>query len=218
VVVFHVKHTETIMAETLQTLTHSVTTEFTIKGSRFIGVGEPWDDPGSVKRRVEEIRQLYRGCTHVAHAMIVGTARAQTEGAGDDGEPHGTAGHPMLAILRGHSVSNVLIAGVRFFGGTKLGRGGLVRAYADTARAVLEKATLTPLERRVHITLDVPYTYFDAAKQLLDAEGADILEEQFGVTVQVQASVSPERYDALLRELRDVSNGSVTVEERSDPG
>jgi uncharacterized YigZ family protein len=214
--VFHVKHPETVMAETLQTLTQSVTTEFTIKGSRFIGVGEPWYDPGSVKRRVEEIRELYRGCTHVAHAMIVGTARAQTESAGDDGEPHGTAGRPMLAILRGHEVSNTLIAGVRFFGGTKLGRGGLVRAYADTARAVLEKATLGPLEQRVHLTLDVPYAHFDATRQVLDAEDADILEEQFGVTVRVHASVSPERYDALLREIRDVSHGSVTTEEHAD--
>ena len=107
-----------------------------IKKSRFLGFAFMVDSEEQAKAKVDELRVQYSDATHVCYAYVCGSV----ERFSDDGEPHGTAGMPILNLIKGHDFTNVLVVVVRYFGGTKLGAGGLVHAYLDCARAVLDEA------------------------------------------------------------------------------
>ena len=116
----------------------SRTLELFVKRSRFIAKAEKVSSPEEVKPLVRRRREEHPGCSHVVWAFVTGPPKSRTMGLSDDGEPKGTAGRPVLEVLKGSGITDTLVTVVRFFGGTKLGTGGLVRAYSDAARGVLE--------------------------------------------------------------------------------
>lgn len=140
-----------------QTLKSSVHSELIIKKSRFIGCIEPMPDRGAALARVNQLRTKHPGAAHVCWALMAGGQSA----ANDDGEPGGTAGRPMLEVLRHQELDGVLATVVRYFGGVKLGAGGLVRAYTDAvAQALLQAHSgqlLQPLRRMQVVACSVPY-------------------------------------------------------------
>jgi uncharacterized YigZ family protein len=122
------------------TLAGSASAEIVVSGSRFLCVVERVEDEISARGVVEEARRNHWDARHHCSAFVIGPDRA-LERATDDGEPPGTGGAPMLAVLRGRELSDVVAVVTRWFGGTLLGTGGLGRAYADAVRAALEVAT-----------------------------------------------------------------------------
>ncbi|MDB5896307.1 MAG: hypothetical protein JWQ88_3838, partial [Rhodoferax sp.] len=125
------------------TLRAPVHSELLIRKSRFIGCVEQMADRGQAQARVDALRGQHPGAAHVCWALLAGGQSA----AVDDGEPGGTAGRPMLAVLRHHDLEGVLATVVRYFGGVKLGAGGLVRAYTDAVAQALLQAEKLPLQR-----------------------------------------------------------------------
>jgi uncharacterized YigZ family protein len=122
------------------TVAGSASAEIVVSGSRFLCVVERVEDEISARGVVEEARRNHWDARHHCSAFVIGPDRA-LERASDDGEPPGTGGAPMLEVLRGRELSDVVAVVTRWFGGTLLGTGGLGRAYADAVRAALEVAT-----------------------------------------------------------------------------
>lgn len=128
-----------------QTLKHAVTTRLEIKKSDFITYAYPVTSREQAMFHVEQLRQKYADARHHCWAYIIGDPNNTTSaGFDDDGEPNGTAGRPILNVLQHKSIGNVIIIVVRYFGGIKLGAGGLTRAYAGSAQAAVDEMVLLP--------------------------------------------------------------------------
>lgn len=137
-----------------QTLAGPVHSELVIKKSRFIGCVQPMSDRAEAQAVVAELRARHPGAAHVCWALLAGGQSA----ANDDGEPGGTAGRPMLEVLRHQELEGVLATVVRYFGGVKLGAGGLVRAYTDAVAQALIGAPRIVLQRQCVLRVAVPYS------------------------------------------------------------
>lgn len=195
--------------------TERVVVERTLRRSRFIGFGVPAANPADADRELKRLKEQFTDASHVVHAYLVGAPTREIGSMSDAGEPKGTAGRPVMEILRGSSVRNVLIAVVRYFGGTKLGTGGLVRAYGDAARAVLERLHTRPLVIRDQLTVTIDYAHHDALLRALDTVGTEVLEEQYETDVRVLIAVDRERVAEVLRTVADLSAGTAHIEPHS---
>ena len=136
--------------------TSSARTEHIDRKSRFIAIAERIETAAEAKNYIQILRKQNPDASHVVYAFRVGGLSRDEYGMNDDGEPKGTAGRPVLEVLRGSSVTNVVIAVVRYFGGTKLGTGGLVRAYTSAAQGVLETLRIEVLEERAQYPWHAP--------------------------------------------------------------
>jgi uncharacterized YigZ family protein len=185
------------------TLTTAVHSELLIRKSRFIGCVEPVADRAAALVRVAALRALHPGAAHVCWALLAGGASA----AVDDGEPGGTAGRPMLEVLRHQDLDGVLATVVRYFGGVKLGAGGLVRAYTDAVAQALLSADKRPLQRLQTLRCVLPYALEGWLRRELDAAGAGALQVRHGMHVELQFSLPESEATALRRRLDDGGQG-----------
>lgn len=161
------------MALTLSSPVHS---ELVIKKSRFIGCVQPVADRAAAQAVLAGLRAQHPGAAHVCWALLAGGQSA----ANDDGEPGGTAGRPMLEVLRHQDLEGVLATVVRYFGGVKLGAGGLVRAYTDTVAQALMHAHKVPIRRLSTLHCTVPYALEGLLRRELAAAGAHLREVRHG--------------------------------------
>lgn len=187
------------------TLAHSVHSELLIKKSRFIGCVEPMADRAAAQARVAALKAEHPGATHVCWALLAGGQSA----ANDDGEPGGTAGRPMLDVLRHQELEGVLATVVRYFGGVKLGAGGLVRAYTDSVAQALLQAERVPLQKRLTLACLVPYALEGRVRRALEAASAELLDAQHGALVTLRFSVVEGARDALVAQLGEVGQGQL---------
>ena len=168
------------------------------KGSRFLALLEPVADEAAARTRLASIESEHRDATHCCWAWRLGApARERSD---DAGEPRGTAGPPILRALQTAELADALLVVVRWFGGTRLGKGGLVRAYGAVAR---EAVAAAPLARRLHratVTLELPYAHLGAVQRLLRPPDVELVEESFGERVRLVLAVAEERL-AAVREL-----------------
>ena len=167
------------MPQTLAAPAHS---ELIIKKSRFIGCVQPMADRASAQAAVDALWKQHPGAAHICWALLAGGQSA----AVDDGEPGGTAGRPMLDVLRHQDLEGVLATVVRYFGGVKLGAGGLVRAYTDAVAQALLGADTVPLQRMQTLLCAVPYALEGQLRRQIDAAGATLLEVQHGTLVTLR--------------------------------
>ncbi|HSM12823.1 MAG TPA: YigZ family protein [Thermoanaerobaculia bacterium] len=168
-------------------------------GSRFLAVVAPASDAGAARDLVERLRREHPDATHHCFAWRIGWPPA--ERSSDAGEPGGTAGAPILQALRTTDLSDVVAVVVRWFGGTKLGKGGLVRAYGGVTRAALARLP-TRLERpRRRLLVVYPFERTGAVRRLLRAGEIELVEERFGAAVQAVLAVVEERREGLLDDL-----------------
>ena len=167
------------MPYTLAAPAHS---DITIKKSRFIGCVQPMADRASAQAAVDALWKQHPGAAHICWALLAGGQSA----AVDDGEPGGTAGRPMLDVLRHQDLEGVLATVVRYFGGVKLGAGGLVRAYTDTIAQALLTAPKVTLQRMTTLQCHVPYALEGLLRREIDAAGAELTGVQHGTLVTLQ--------------------------------
>jgi uncharacterized YigZ family protein len=189
-----------------QSLAAAVTSELIIKKSRFIGCVEPCADRALALQRVAELREQHPGAAHGCWALHAGGQSA----ANDDGEPGGTAGRPMLEVLRHQDLEGVLATVVRYFGGVKLGAGGLVRAYTDTVAQALLKADKVPLVRIRQLRCTLPYALEGLLRRELEQQsGAKLLDVQHGAQVEARFSLPDSVADAFVARLDESGQGRV---------
>lgn len=161
---------------------------------------------------VSRLRGEYPDASHHVYAFAVGTGASVTHGMSDDGEPSGTAGRPVLAVVQGSGLGDVAVVITRYFGGTKLGTGGLVKAYGSTAKAVLEVLPRVEKVARVAARLVLPYELHDRGRLLIGEAEGEIESEEFGAQVTLGLQLRQDRIEALDRALRDISAGRVHLE------
>jgi uncharacterized YigZ family protein len=190
------------MPSTLATAVHS---ELIIKKSRFIGCVQPVADRASAQAVVDALWKVHPGARHVCWALMAGGQSA----AVDDGEPGGTAGRPMLDVLRHQDLEGVLATVVRYFGGVKLGAGGLVRAYTDAVAQALLGATKIPLQRMRPLRCTVPYALEGLVRRELSAAGAALGEVRHGAQVEFDFSLADRDTAAFVARLSESGQGRV---------
>lgn len=174
------------------TLAAPVRHELVVKKSRFLGCVEPCADRAAALARVAALRAEHPGAVHVCWALLAGGHSA----ANDDGEPGGTAGRPMLDVLRHQGLDGVLATAVRYWGGVKLGAGGLVRAYTDCIAQALLTAEKIERVAQVELGCELPYELEGRLRRLAEQHGAvlvDVLHEarvrmRFSLPVTAQAA------------------------------
>lgn len=178
--------------------------EFMVKNSRFIAEAIPVDTPEGARELWHAQKERYDNGGHIVYAFITGP-QGNIMGCSDDGEPSGTAGRPMLAVLKGSGLTNVIVTAARWFGGTKLGTGGLVRAYSDCARLALENAEVCELLPMERFGIVLPYNYYDQAKRLFEACGFTVLAEEFSTAVTIQGEIREADALQLKKELSELT-------------
>lgn len=188
------------MAQTLSTAVHS---ELLIKKSRFLGCVQPMPDRAAARQVVEHLRAEHPGAAHVCWALLAGGQSA----AVDDGEPSGTAGRPMLDVLRHQDLDGVLATVVRYFGGVKLGAGGLVRAYTESIAQALLGATKVAIVRRLQLRCAVPYPLEGRLRRELELAGARLEQVGHGELVEFAFSIDEDHAPALSGRLQELGQG-----------
>ena len=188
---------------TLATATHH---ELVIKKSRFIACVQPVGNRREAQAIVAQLRLEHHGANHVCWALMAGGQSA----AVDDGEPSGTAGRPMLEVLRHQGLDGVLVTVVRYFGGVKLGAGGLVRAYTDAvAQALLTAEKIERQARSTH-ACTLPYASEGAVRRELARTEAEIDAVDHGAQVSLRFSVLDDGWPELATTLSDLCRGDLT--------
>lgn len=186
--------------------------EIKVLNSRFIATMAPVFSVDEAKAFIARIKAEFADASHNVPAYIIGHGNSVVAHCQDDGEPSGTAGKPALAVLRGSGLGDVVVVVTRYFGGTKLGTGGLVRAYGDSVREVLETTPRAAKVATHSVIMALPYPLFEQARRLVEAHHGQILNEDFGADVIVTARFAIEHLPALQDALRKLSNGTLAAE------
>jgi uncharacterized YigZ family protein len=189
-----------------------VRAETLVVNSRFIATLRPVFSVDEAKAFVARMRAEFPDASHNVPAYIIGYGSSVITHCNDDGEPSGTAGRPALAVLSGSGLGDAAVVVTRYFGGTKLGTGGLVRAYSDAVRqalAILPRAERIP----VHIVmLAAPYNWFERLRLLIEANHGELLEQDFAADVTVTARFPSTHFLAFQEALSQASHGSLAAE------
>ena len=181
--------------------------ELVVKKSRFIAIARTCTDPAEVKKIVDETRALYPDATHVVHAAVMGNQFSFS----DDHEPKNTAGRPALEVLKGSGITNIIVLIIRYFGGTLLGTGGLVKAYGDSTKLVLDGIETEELVEKTSFSLTIGYEMYENTKRILVAVSADSLKEDFGTEITITGQIPATEKDNLSSRISDLSNGKRSV-------
>jgi uncharacterized YigZ family protein len=186
--------------------------EIRVVNSRFIATLAPAFSVEEAKAFIARLRSEFADASHNVPAFIIGHGASLITHAHDDGEPSGTAGRPALAVLLGSGLGDAVVVVTRYFGGTKLGTGGLVRAYGDAVRAVL---AVTPRAVRVpthSVMVAVPYSLFERLRLLVAAHQGEILDRAFGTDVTITARFAVEQFSGFQEALTELSHGAIQAE------
>lgn len=184
--------------------------EIEVRKSRFIAIALPITDLGEIKALVAEARLQHPGANHVVHAAVVGPDGQQLSYS-DDKEPKNTAGRPAVEVLKGSGITDILVLIIRYFGGTLLGTGGLVKAYGESVKEVLKRAATEELIEKKAFALTIPYNLYELTKIALNDTEATIDEESFTTDITIVGSLPHSNATALSQAISNLSNGSVTV-------
>lgn len=186
--------------------------ELMVVNSRFIATLAPVASPEEARAFIKSIRAEFADASHHVSAYILGGGNNVVEYCSDDGEPAGTAGRPALRVLRGSGLGDVAVVVTRYFGGTLLGTGGLVKAYTEATQLVVNAV---PRARRiaVHLALlALPYHLLERIRRLVERHTGEILEEQFAADVTMTLRFPVQALTEFQQELRELSAGQLEAE------
>jgi uncharacterized YigZ family protein len=186
--------------------------EQVVVNSRFIATLAPVFSIDEARAFIARIRKEFADASHNVPAYIIGAGNTVTEYFSDDGEPSGTAGRPALAVLRGSGFGDVAVVVTRYFGGTLLGTGGLVKAYTESTQMVVnaaERGRRVP----VHVAMvAIPYNLLERVRLLVARQHGEILDEEFAGDITMTMQFPVEVLDAFQNELREMTAGKLKAE------
>jgi uncharacterized YigZ family protein len=199
-------------AERLRVPTGVARSESVIKNSIFIGTVGRAEGVAAAEAFIAAVRAEFPDASHNAWAYRLSAGPQGLIGSSDDGEPGGTAGRPMLAVLEGSGLVQVVAVGTRYFGGTKLGTGGLVRAYGGAVREALLDLPVEELVLHRLARVSVDYGLYGNLQYLLAKQSAIVEDPQFTERVSMVLAVPYDRWDAVARLLSDLTSGSIDLD------
>ena len=191
---------------------HEVRREHIVVNSRFIATLAPVLSIQEARAFIERIRVEFADASHNIPAYIIGGGNTVTEYFSDDGEPSGTAGRPALAVLRGSGLGDAAVVVTRYFGGTLLGTGGLVKAYTESTRLVVnavERGRRVP----VYVAMTaIPYNLLERVRLLVAREGGAVLDEDFAADITMTLQFPVDAFETFQSALREMSAGKLQAE------
>ena len=186
--------------------------EFVEKKSRFIGRVWPVETEEEALAKIAEMKKQHYDATHNCWAYVLKSGAMRFS---DDGEPGGTAGNPMMQVLQKENLFNVVCVVTRYFGGTLLGAGGLVRAYTKGAKIAIDAAGKSMKRVWSVLYIPCPYTFYERVKLETEAFGGVIRDTQFGAEVELEILVAQPQAQAFLDKILDMTSGTVEGMETS---
>lgn len=196
-------------------LVDSSSTEIIVKNSRFLAELFPVENQADAREKLRLQKKKYEDASHVVHAFICGLSR-EVMGMSDDGEPSGTAGHPILDILKGHDCTNCMLTVTRWFGGTLLGTGGLVKAYGDSAKAVLaiadNKGSFEVYTAKSTFSFNTSYEYYDKIKRIFTSFSISDIKENFLQEISISGKIAKTDSLSFVKSIQELSNGKIKVQ------
>ena len=193
-----------------RTIAEAVTASFTEKKSEFIGSIAPCRTEEEAVAFIQEIRRQHRKATHNCYAYIL--RENNTARHSDDGEPGGTAGMPMLEVLKKEGLTDVCCVVTRYFGGIKLGASGLVRAYANGAKIAVEAAHIKEMRMAEQLRLTLDYSLYGRIGAALSEFDVRVCNEDFAAEVTLTLYVAEEKSSGLSAQLTDLCSGQINIE------
>ena len=194
----------------MEILLERAESEIIVKKSRFISIALPCSSLEEIKSLVKQIRDEHPNATHVVHAAVIGP-KGDLYSMSDDREPKNTAGRPALEVLKGSGVTNILVCIVRYFGGTLLGTGGLVKAYGDSTKEVLDVIKTEPLIAKVSFSLMISYDFYELIKRLLVQVKASNVEEEFTSGITIKGMIPLTEKETLSSKFVSITMGRCTI-------
>jgi len=186
--------------------------EIVEKKSRFIAAVKPVSAEDDALAFIESVKKKHWNATHNCFAYVIGE-RSELARCSDDGEPNGTAGKPMLDVLQGEELRNTAVVVTRYFGGTLLGTGGLVRAYSQAVKAGLASSVIITKIRGVKLRIGTDYTGLGKIQYILGQKGLRILDSEYADNVKLEVLVPENAVEAVRSDITEGTNGQASMEE-----
>ena len=199
------------MSEKIIKLLESGESEVIVKKSRFIGITYPVSTPEEAADFVNSIKKKYYDARHNCYAYVIGDNRDQIKFS-DDGEPGGTAGKPMLDVLLGSGITNIVVVVTRYFGGTLLGTGGLVRAYSDAAKEAVEASVTYTVERKIRLKIETDYTSFQSLERLFKSKENVTFETEYSDKILMNVGIPVDLAEEIEKSVTEITSGKAKVE------
>ncbi len=184
--------------------------ETEVKHSRFIATVEPTDTPDAALSFISRIKQEFPDATHNCWAYLIGPPGSTDRiGLSDDGEPHGVAGKPMLTAIQHSGIGDIAVVVTRYFGGTKLGMGGMVKAYTQAVCTALEQLDTTEKINWVSLSIKIAYPLLDQIERLLPEFEVKLIDKQFTEQIDLTLKLPEEHLTRFRTRLTDLSSGQI---------
>ena len=193
------------------TIEQGQTAEIKIKGSRFIGTAQPVATEQEAAKFIAQISQKFHDATHNCYAFQIGFHASMIARYNDAGEPAGTAGMPILSVIKGKELTNIAVVVTRYFGGTKLGKGGLVRAYCDCTQLVLEKCSIIKKHFYQNLSLTFDYNLTGNVMRVISQVNGAVVRSSYDALTRVDVAVRLSLVDKFKANLVDVTSGKISI-------
>jgi len=207
------------MSKTLLVPARKIETEFNDSNSRFITNAGPVFSVDEAQKFIIKIKKKYPDASHHVPVYLIGHGASTVAHFSDDGEPSGTAGRPALAVLKGSGLGDIALVITRYFGGTKLGAGGLVRAYSDSVRLVLEALPLAKKLATTTLMFVIPYALFEQSQLIISNHFGRVKDKAFGADITLTVRLANENLDSFKGKMIELTRGQVkfiTLEQRDN--
>ena len=204
------------MSDCYFTIAQTAKAEIKVKGSRFIAEVACVKDSAGAKTYLESVRKREYEATHHCFAYRLGVGSDIEFKYSDDGEPNGSAGKPIYDCIAGRELTSVIVVVTRYFGGTKLGTGGLVRAYSEAALLSLEKAGKKTNYITDTICLTIEFSFYDRILKVIEKLKAKQTESDFSEKVSMTIQIRKSLTEQFVRELTDISRGTAQIEKQEN--
>ncbi len=186
--------------------------ELKVANSRFIATVDRADTPKEAQAFIKRVRREMPDASHHVYAFKIGHGSSISEGMSDDGEPSGTSGPPAMAVVRGSGIGNIVLVITRYFGGTKLGTGGLVAAYTAAAQAAIAEVPTEDKIDRQPFHIDMPYALLEPSRRALAQHDVFIENESYGACIRLECLVPETHIETLAEALRELSAGQIHLQ------
>lgn len=195
-----------------KTISENVSSEIVEKKSKFIANIFYVESVEEAEEKTKEIKKKYYDARHNCFAFSVYTENGNIDRFSDDGEPSGTAGAPMLAILKAQNLSNILVVVTRYFGGILLGTGGLVRAYSEATKKALEIAKIVEKDYGIIAKYTVAYDELEKIKYYFKQENIKIVDFVYAENVEINVEISKEKYQKIVDNSKNLNFKIINAE------
>jgi uncharacterized YigZ family protein len=186
-------------------------TQITVRNSRFIATGAPVFTVEEARAFISEIKSEFSNASHNVSAFIIGHGNSKISHCTDAGEPSGTAGRPVLSVLEGSGLGDIVVVITRYFGGIKLGTGGLVKAYSKVTKNLLSILPHAKKVRTHTLMIAISYPLYERILHLIERFHAELIEQEFAGDVTLTFRIEASQTDSIQAAIQEMTHGQISA-------